>query len=90
MSEPANKKHVRANLKEMTDEQRQAHVRARGLRHARAWRERHPEYTTQRMPCECGGSYLRQNKTGHLRTLKHQRLAQIARLTQQLERQRIS
>jgi hypothetical protein len=87
MSEPAPKKRARANVKDMTDEQRRAHVRAKCLQHAKTWREKHAAYINERVACECGAAYTRQNKAAHLRTLKHRRLLEIARLTQRLAQQ---
>lgn len=77
MSEVSNQKRVRTNLKHMTEEQRLAHVRAKYLQYTKIWKARHPEYFAQRIQCECGCSYTRNNKSTHMKSAKHAQIIEI-------------
>lgn len=84
MGENAKPKRTRTNMRNMTEEQKSEHIRQRSIKHAKNWRDKHPDFFTTRVSCECGGSYTKQNKTSHENTQKHKQLLAIAQMAKKL------
>ncbi len=77
-------KRVRTNLSNMTKEEILEHKRAQYKKYAIRWRERHPEMTTEKITCECGSEYTRNNRSTHRKSAKHKQLLQVVELTKKL------